>query len=201
MHSFCVFWLLLSGMCFAINFEASPRIITEKSDNSIAEKFFYIYRSNMPVAYLIDMTIGAHQDALKFYQDIKHLGLNTIMLEFFLMKFNTTGILNCQKRTANCYQCISGTTPILASSQKSAIIFEKLLQWSDEMAFQTIGFENSSGSAMFFSVLQAIYQLPYNSGILIFTTRSALDEDFAALALQEATKKRIRVSGAANKFF
>lgn len=68
------------------------------------------------------------------------------------------------------------------------------MQWSDEMAFQSIGFGNTSGSVVFYSILQAIYQLPYNSGILIFSSRLALDEDLAALTLQEAAKKRIRVS-------
>lgn len=87
-----------------------------------------------------------------------------------------------------------GTSPILASNQKSTEAFENLLKWSDEMASQNIGFENTSGSVLFFSVLQAIHLLPYNSGILVFTSRSTTDEDLAALALQEAAKKRIRVS-------
>lgn len=178
MHSFCVF-LVLFGAVFG-----SPRIITANSENTIAEKFFYVYRSNMPVVFLIDMTKECHQDALKFYQDVNRLGLNGVMLEFFVMKFNT-----------------SGTSPILASNQKARAIFEGLLQWSDEMAFQTIGFENRVGSVLFFSVLQAIYLLPYNSGLLIFASRPALDEDLAALALQEAAKKRIRVSGWDKTFF
>lgn len=73
-------------------------------------------------------------------------------------------------------------------------LFEELLRWSDESLSHSIGFESPSGAAIFFSVLQATYQLPYNSGILIFTNRSALDEDLAALALGEVAKKRIRVS-------
>lgn len=68
-----------------------------------------------------------------------------------------------------------------------------LLKWSEETMSQTVGFDNSKGSALFFSILQATYQLPYNSGILVFTGRPALDEDLATLALQEATKKRIRL--------
>lgn len=91
MHSFCVILFLLSGIFVVYTFEISPRIITAKSENTIAEKFFYVYRSNMPVVLLIDMTKQCHQDALKFYQDINRLNLNTIMLEFFVMKFNTTG--------------------------------------------------------------------------------------------------------------
>lgn len=181
MHSFCVF-MVLFGAVFA--FDGSPRIITANSENTIAEKFFYIYRSNMPVVFLIDMMKECHQDALKFYQDVNRLGLNGVMLEFFLMKFNTTG-----------------TSPILASNQKSRQIFEGLLQWSDEMAFPAIGFENRGGSVLFFSVLQAIYLLPYNSGLLIFASRPALDEDLAALALQEAAKKRIRVSACDKNVF
>lgn len=89
MHAFCVILFLFSGMCVAFTFEASPRIITANSDNTIAEKFFYVYRSNMPVVFLIDMTKQCHQDAIKFYQDVNHLGVNT---ELFVMKFNTTGI-------------------------------------------------------------------------------------------------------------
>lgn len=92
MHSNCVLLFLFIGMCVAVIFEASPRIITEKSENTIAEKFFYIYRSNMPVVLLIDMIKESHQDALKFYQDINRLSLNNILLEFFIIKFNTTGI-------------------------------------------------------------------------------------------------------------
>lgn len=91
MHSISVILFLLSGICGAFTFEPSPRIITAKSENTIAEKFFYVYRSNMPVILLIDTTKECHQDAIKFYQDINRLGLNTIMLELFIMKFNNTG--------------------------------------------------------------------------------------------------------------
>lgn len=89
MRSLCILLLSFGGMYASLIFEDSPRIIS--SENTIAESFFHVYRSNMPVAFLIDTTKGSHQNALKFYQDINRLGLNTIMLEFLLMKFNGTG--------------------------------------------------------------------------------------------------------------
>lgn len=89
MCSLFVFLVLFCGLCAPLIFESSPRIIS--SENTIAESFFHVYRSNMPVAFLIDTTKGSHKNALKFYQDINRLGLNTIMLEFFLIKFNGTG--------------------------------------------------------------------------------------------------------------
>lgn len=202
MFSPCALVLLFCGTCVPLIFDESPRIISPPSTaqtRAIAETFFQVYRSNMPIVLLIDNAKSSHEDALTFYQDINRLGLNTVMQEFVLMKFNSTGNFSFSKTLLEAlsgkFSTVTGTSPILASNLKSAEIFEKLLRWSDEEMLHSVGFENSAGSALFFSLLQAIYQMPRNSGVLVFTSRTALDEDLAALAVQEAAKKRIRVSG------
>lgn len=60
-------------------------------ENSLVAAFFQNYRSNMPVVMLVDKTMEAHEDAQKFLDGMEQLNVNTIMVDFLLMKFNSTG--------------------------------------------------------------------------------------------------------------
>lgn len=59
--------------------------------NSLVAAFFQNYRSNMPVVMLVDKTMEAHEDAQHFLDGMEQLNVNTIMVDFLLMKFNSTG--------------------------------------------------------------------------------------------------------------
>lgn len=102
---FFIFSILVTVVCasgelvdsFGGSEKVQERILAPNSANSgsplqtLAETFWYGYRSNMPVVLLIDDTKEAHEDAEHFVNTTDQLNLNTAMVELLLMKFNATG--------------------------------------------------------------------------------------------------------------
>lgn len=83
--------VVFSAFCAATLEQRIVAVDYGDEKNTTAGIFFEHYRSNMPVAMLIDNTKEAHQDAEAFIRTIDETRLNTIMLEFLLMKFNSSG--------------------------------------------------------------------------------------------------------------
>lgn len=90
-----VFLVVFCSFCAATLEQRIVAIDYGGEKNTTAGVFFEHYRSNMPVAMLVDNTREAHQDAEVFVRTVDETRLNTIMLEFLLMKFNSSGKFRC----------------------------------------------------------------------------------------------------------
>ncbi|GLV42975.1 uncharacterized protein CBL_13664 [Carabus blaptoides fortunei] len=154
----------------------SPRILKEDSNQvtlEIATSADTLAKAltelkHQPVAVLVGDTTEMYKSAM-FVIDKLADNLN-IRNEFWLMKFNSSGVSN-----------------VLAQSKANLDELKNQLHVEINKTNLRLNFDGSEGNAAFFAILKATQILPENSGIIVFLNRRPIDEDISHLTANFGT--------------